>query len=110
MASSKIKRNRWFVLRCCQKNPSRVKKHLEKATDDEIETLAEIAHNVYKGNVSVPHDTVQRLRPYKKQLQELGSKRTTKKGKRKVLQKGGGFFIPILASIATSLFNQLLNG
>ena len=76
-----------------------------------MDSLSEVAKNVLKGNVPLHKRTVDRLRPRRKLLEKLASKSISRKKKKKLLQKGSGLpLLPILASIASGLIGNWLNG
>lgn len=79
-------------------------------TNDELDTLAEIAKNVYKGHVHVKPSTVSKLKPFKSHLFKLGLKSVPRIKKRKIIQKGGSIFVPLLATIAGHVLSSLING
>jgi hypothetical protein len=102
----RIKREKDFFKRC--QRSATVKKQIANATTKEIQSLCEVAKNVYKGNVQLPTRTVTRLRPYKKQLFHIGLKKSPLETKRRYIHRGGALFVPILATIASSLLASLL--
>jgi hypothetical protein len=63
--------------------------------------VKEIAVNVIKGNIDLNEQTLNKLRPHKKLLRKLISKKTNKtKRKELVIQSGGWFWlIPVITGI-----------
>lgn len=97
-----------MFLRTC-KNKSKCNHAIKNANAEEIRALCECAKNILIGNVSVSPHTLKKLRPYKKHLKFLSLKSNPIYKKKKVLQQGKGFFLPVLASIASTLVSSLLN-
>ena len=92
-------------LRCQHK----IKNCVNGASNGELRALSDCAKNLYKRSVTLPTRTVNRLRPYKKQLKALSSKPLPIKKTRAIFNQKGGFaFVPILASIAASLLGSVL--
>ena len=67
---------------------------LDKANPDLIEFISDCALNVLKGNVKLDRAAFVKLRRHKRKLLALVNART--KHKKKIVQKGGGFFLPAL--------------
>ena len=103
-----IKHKRFFR-NCC--NPRKCVEYLDNASTQEIDSLSEVAKNVLNGNVPLQKRAVDRLRPKKTLLQKLASKSISRKKKKQLLQSGSGLpLIPILASIASGVLSNFLNG
>ena len=94
---------------CKSKSKKKIADRLKPLKSTELRSVCSCARNVYNGNVQMPRYTVEKLRPYKKQLKHLGLKPFDFKAKKKIVQKGGAVFLPILATIASSLISSLLN-
>ena len=67
---------------------------LDKADPDLIWFISDCALNVLKGNVKLNPVDFKKLRRHKRKLLALVNART--KHKKKIVQKGGGFFLPAL--------------
>ena len=78
------------------------------AKSNEIKSLAEIAKNLLAGNIPMTTSQRNRLRPYKKSIKFLALKKNAISRKRRALQRGGAFFIPLLTSLASGLLGSLL--
>lgn len=99
--------NQDFLNKC--KHRKNCKHAIKNATSDEIKTICECVKNILVGNVPIHPTSVTRLKPYKKQLHTLALKKVPLYKKRQILQSGGGFFLPIIATLASSLISKLIN-
>ena len=88
---------------------------LEKASPEVIKLLSKCALNIIKGQIMLTQQQKTALRPHKKKLQRLASKKVSMKNKKKILQSGGfipPFLFPILAAvggnIAGALFRKII--
>jgi len=108
LTMKRLIRDREFLKSCCTKHASLRRSRIRKASPQQIKTLCECARNVYKGNVPLPKRTVDKLRPYEKHLHELGFKKLKLDHKKRILQRGGAIFLPILAQIAAAIASSLL--
>ena len=79
------------------------------ANSNEIKSISEIAKNLLAGNIPITVRQKNRLRPFKKNIKFLALKKNSISKKRRMLQKGGSFFIPLLTSLASGLLSTLLN-
>ncbi len=72
---------------------------LKAADTDLIHSVCECAYNLLKGNVCVNSKKKSQLQKYKAILRKLVKKGESLKTKKQyIIQKGGGFFIPLLLS------------
>ena len=78
------------------------------ADSHEIKSIAEIAKNLMAGNIPISTSQKNRLRPFKKHIKFLAVKRNSLSRKRRMLQTGGSFFVPLLTSLASGLLGSLL--
>jgi hypothetical protein len=70
-----------------------------------IKALQEIALNVVEGNISLNESQKKKLAHHKNVLIDLARK----KGKRTVVQSGGGF-LPLLLPLVSEVLASLING
>jgi len=81
---------------------------LKHADKELVCALCECIINILEGNVNVDPKYKKKLQKYKKTLRDIGAARGTWKAKRKLLQKGGGKLIPLIAPILGAFFSYLL--
>jgi len=83
---------------------------LNRANKTQAKCILEIIKNISLGNVPLPVKHVKKLRYFKDSLYALADKRVSNGRKRKILanQKGGGFFLPFLASVVLPLAIDLV--
>lgn len=87
-----------------------ITKRIKAATDSQIKSVQELAHNILKKRIPLSKRTLVRLSPYKSKIKKLAAKSGSIKSKRKLLeQKGGAFWLAPLVSTGLSfLADQLL--
>lgn len=86
-------------------NNPRVEKFLIKNCEPEvIEAITNIATNAWNGKINYSPETKDELQNYKKIIYSLTKEPSVDK-QRKIIQKGGAFFLPLLlpAAIFTAL-------
>ena len=87
--------------------PSIRKAILDKADPDLIRFISDCALNVLNGHVKLDPAAFKKLRRHKRKLLALVNART--KHKKKIVQKGGGFFLPaLLAPLIGGVFSKFL--
>jgi len=91
---NKLKHEICFLCKCSNKQR---KKFVQIISDDVIRAVADIAATLLYGNLGKKNSKQNRkkLRKHQKSLIELADSKITIKGKRKIIQKGGG----VLSSI-----------
>lgn len=90
------------------KNKKALKNLLKSAKQKEIKSLCECTLNVVNGNIPITQHRLKTLKRFKKPLLGFVKNKTLKSKRNYIVQNGKGF-LPIIASIATSLISQLLN-
>lgn len=76
---------------------------LQNCDDKFIQTLAEIVHNVLKGNIRLDAKDLRKLKKYKTQLRKIHAsikKNRATKSRRKLFSNQIGGFWPVLAGLA----------
>lgn len=100
-----LERNRYMLHVLHRSNCKLHKAIVSNCSDDFIQTLAEIVHNILNGNISLNKSLVNKLKKYKKQLQRIyqaiRKKRSTKQ-RRKIFTSQTGGFWPLLIEAALS--------
>jgi hypothetical protein len=85
------------------------KQILLNADAELIKTISEIALNTLNSNVTLTEDQFKDLCRHKNTLRELADKRVSvKKKKKKLLRQAGGFLLPLLIPILTSILTSAL--
>lgn len=86
---------------------------LSTCSDQVIQTLAEIVHNILKNNVNISQTDIEKLRKYKLTLRrihsELMKKKKTSERRKIFLNQKGGFLTPLLASVLSALVEYGVN-
>jgi hypothetical protein len=80
---------------------------LENADKNLVKGLCECVLNILLGNIHISAEQKKKFSKHKSYLRELVKKGGDWKKKRKVLQKGGNFLIPLLIPIITTLISKL---
>jgi hypothetical protein len=80
------------------------KKMLASANDETIKCICECALNTLKSNVPLSEDQFRKLRRHKHTLRYLADRRVSLPNKKKkVVKQAGGFLLPLLVPIITSI-------
>ena len=86
---------------------------LSHFSDESIEFLAEILYNCMYANFKMSSKKKRYLRkkldPHRVNLKKLTKKSVPVARKRKLLQKGGGIILPLIASVVGPLIGDLLS-
>ena len=105
--SARLRRN-FASLKVLQKAKIKQRKALlTNANTDLVLCIAEIVHNLLKGNVKVGSKQRSQLKRYKKVLRRLANKGTSTKLKKKLLIQQGGFLSALLGP-AIGIIGSLL--
>jgi hypothetical protein len=83
---------------------------LTTANDELIAAIVECAINKLNGNHKLTKEDKSKLTKYKRRLRALVNPKISFKSKRKLLTKKGGFIVPLLTSIVTSVIGTLISG
>jgi len=104
----RLRENLQFVKKCAStKCKKKFRGLIKKAKPEEIRTLSETAKNLLLGNVPIAPRQKTRSKRYKQNIKYLALKKNSVSRKKRMLQRGGGFFIPLLASLASTLLSTL---
>lgn len=83
---------------------------LQTADKPLIYALCEIALNFLSGHIPVSPANKKKLSKYKSQLRMLARKGESWQEKKRIVQRGGGFFIPLLLSVLAPVISNLIFG
>jgi mannitol/fructose-specific phosphotransferase system IIA component (Ntr-type) len=93
-------------------NKKRRNQLLSIASPSELLAIAEICHNLLKGNLALKKPQQKKLEKYKKVLRKLSQKSIGKDSRKRLLQRQqGGFFgalLPVAISALSSIIPSLL--
>jgi len=108
--SARIKKNKNFLKYICSCDAKKRRVLIKSASPDEINSLCECILNVYKKNIPVSKSAVARLRPFKKAVSTLATKKKLSlKKKKHLLNQRGGALIPLLLStLLPTLLSKLV--
>lgn len=98
------------LLRKLKKCKPRCRKQLLSSGGKSLQLcLRECAVNILRGNVRLTKCQITRLKKYKKQIREIGRKKTTQKRRLQIEQKGGflpALIAPILGAVLGGLIRK----
>jgi len=107
--SQRLKDHCAILKKLAKVSPARRKKILAEADDELLCCLCECALNTLKNNVALTNTQFKKLGRHKKILRLLANKRISIKSKRKkILKQAGGFLLPLLVPILTSVLSILV--
>lgn len=86
------------------------RRYLKTCSGPFVDCLCECVKNVLKGRVQLKPKQLEQLRPHKKLLRKLPSRKTPRTERRRILQKGGFLpaILPPIISAVGSLFGPIL--
>lgn len=96
----------YYLAKCKQPAANSI---IQKAEPELIDCVSDICHNILKGNAKLSTTQKQKLSKYKQQIRKIANKTTTRRQKRKLIQKGG-FLGTILAPLLGGLIGPLIKG
>jgi 3-dehydroquinate synthetase len=73
-----------------------------------IKALSEVAYNILRGNINISGEQKKKLLKYKHILRKLARKQYSCQQKRKIIQRGGGAFLPLLLPVIGSLLASII--
>lgn len=91
-------------------NPKTRRLLLQHADKSLIYSICEIALNFLSGHIPVSASDKQKLSKYKNILRKLAVRGESWQAKKKIVQTGGGAFLPILLSVLGPLVGKLIFG
>jgi hypothetical protein len=120
MATNKLKKNLPLmkVLESKLKNKKKIEEFhslIECLGDKSLEFLAECVQNginpdfVSKLPTKEKTAYLKKITPFKKDIKKVIKKTTSSKKKRKIIQKGSGWFLPILSSVIPLISDLIFN-
>ena len=120
MASNKLKKNLPLmkILESKLKNKKKIEEFyslIDCLGDKSLEFLAECVQNginpdfVSKLPAKEKSAYLKKITPFKKDIKKVIKKTTSSKKKRKIIQKGSGWFLPILSSVIPLISDLIFN-
>jgi hypothetical protein len=89
--------------------PGKRVKILKNSNDELINCLCECALNTINCNVPLSNSQLIKLRPHKQILRYLANKKFSLKNKRKkIVKQAGGFLLPLIIPILSSVLTTLI--
>lgn len=86
-----------------------LRKALLKNADKKLVcTICECVYNILKGNIPLEDKQKKKLSKHKTYLRKVVKQTKSWTGKRKIIQKGGNFLIPLLVPIIGTLIEKLI--
>ena len=99
-----------FIKKVKQSSPKSRQRYISEASPEQIRSLCECVHNVFRGRLPVSSKTIKRLRPHATEIKRIAHPRGGAENKRNLLIQHGGFLpillgavLPVLAQIVSSL-------
>ena len=89
-------------------SPTRQKYLIKRVDRPILETFSEICLNLIKKNITLPTESLNKLRPFKKQIYRLSSKKHSLISKRKSLSQRGGFVGTLLTTLLPILLGSVI--
>ena len=99
MVSSIVRNNIHNLQRISKTPPKHVKNILKNAGKDLIEAIRQIVLNVLVGVVQLKPAQLKKLSKYKAKLRKISNKKTSNQERKRIIQAGSGFIIPLLGAV-----------
>ena len=99
-----------FLCSCFKSSIKQRRDMITTANLGQIESISEIALNLFKGNILVPKSSFERLKAHKTKLLYVTRKKPSLKQKKQVLNQKGGFLSALaglIAPLAVDLLGKL---
>jgi len=93
--TSRIETNLDFIKAVGDKNSKKRQNLIKSASEDNILSLVEIAHNTLKGKLPLDESTEKKLNRHRRSIRQLANTKGSIKTKKNILIKKGGF-LPLL--------------
>jgi hypothetical protein len=90
--------------------PQAIRALLRTANGELIKVLVECVINTLNGNHKLTKEDKSKLTKYKSRLRALINPKISYRSKRKLLIQKGGFIVPLLTNILTSVIGTLISG
>jgi hypothetical protein len=107
--SQRLKDHSKVLKKLCKSSPHMRISILKNADDELVRCLCECALNTIKNNVALTDRQFKKLSPHKKILRFLANKRIGLKTKKvKIIKQTGGFLLPLLVPILSSIIASMI--
>ena len=109
--SQRVKKDAALLRALAQVTPKERKALLKACDISRIRSVCECAYNVLRGNVRLSGEQKRKLSKHKKDLRRLVKRgESWVKKRRYLIQKGGGFLLPLLLSaVLQTVLSQAIN-
>jgi hypothetical protein len=106
MIPPKISKNFDFFSRLTKTSSQQKRqKLLREVSDQELESIVEVAHNICRGNFKLKPSQLKKIRPYACQIRKLANKRTKTSAKKVIY--GSGFPLSALSALLVPIILSL---
>jgi RNA polymerase-interacting CarD/CdnL/TRCF family regulator len=110
----RLQKHREFIKRLLRLKDNEAERveHIRRARSGEICTVCEIVKNLLRNpslRLQLTDSQRRTLKQFRKQLNDLIDRRVPTERKRKILQRGRGFIIPLIASLAGPVLSKLFS-
>ena len=80
---------------------------IEKCNQETLKSICECALNALRGNIPLSVCSKRKMRTYKNSIRKVADKSVSLSAKRNFIGQRGGFFLPLLSAILTTLAGLL---
>lgn len=101
--SQRLHRNKTFLKKLTKCYGKKREKIINDASNEQIQSLTEVAHNIVKGNFPIPQKTLKKLSKHKIHIRKLSKLKPSSKSKRKLLIQKGGFLPLMITPVLSAL-------
>jgi len=108
---SRLENNQAFLQLLATTNPAQRNQLIRTASQDQLNSVCECAHNILRSNVPLSSDQIRKLRKHRSVVYRIADKRVPLGQKRKILEQNGGaiaaILIPVISAIASAVAGAL---
>jgi hypothetical protein len=106
--SQRINAHADFLKMLTKAAPPERRNILKNADDEKIKCICEVALNTLKQRVALTEDQYRALRKHKQTLRFLSDRRVSLPKKKKKVSQAGGFLLPLLIPVLTTILASVL--
>ena len=105
---SRIEDSKHILNAVCHSKGKTRRKLLEILDNKTIKAICDCCLNIVRGHFEITPEEKEKLRTHQKILLTLINKKISLKEKRKLIQKGGGFLLPLLAPVLAAFLGKVI--
>ena len=106
-AYSRLRDNQAFLTLLTSASPIQRNQLIRTASKDQLESICECAHNIFRRNVALSPSELSNIRKHREIVYKVASKNVSLPRKRAILEQSGGFLPALLAPIIGTIIGAV---